>query len=165
MPGLGNVVRIFAQFADELWNNVFKPFFQSVWDGLKAIGGAFVSLIGSIPGFGGLGPPGPALPGIPGQDPGDEGGTAFTGGEGQHGGLVRGATTAVDALRARLTDGEFVMRREAVARIGVPALQAANAGGGGMGAPVFNITIANSVIGTEAAKQDLVRSISAEIVV
>ena len=60
-----------------------------------------------------------------------------TGGSGaQHGGYIgqRGyagfaAGGSTDTIPAMLTPGEFVMRREAVERIGVPALRTMNAGG------------------------------------
>ncbi len=79
VPGLGNVVRLFAQWGEQLWNAV-SGFFRRIWDGLVSIGREFGNLIGSIPGFGGLTPTHESpFPGIPGQDPGDEGATAVTG--------------------------------------------------------------------------------------
>jgi len=98
VPGLGEIVGLFARWGDDIWRGVKKAF-SRIWDGIRNLARGFRSLIGSLPGFGGIRGRHPdtdltsPFPGIPGQGPGDEGGTAITGPgnifEAQQGGIGR----------------------------------------------------------------------------
>lgn len=161
IPGLGNIVRLVAQWADEVWGFISGLFGR--------IGRGVANLIGSIPGFGGIRGNHPdtdltsPFPGVPGQGPGDEGGTAGITEGFQHGGFVSGRG-GIDALHARLTAGEFVMSRAAVARIGAGNLAEANAGGGMGGNVTLSVDLRGAVISDERSLDRLTTTISDRIV-